>query len=113
MSDTISPVAMSIAADAVNQQANAGGHLSLSGAPPRGGAIDAKQVDAAVERLNTSLQSLGTKLSFSVDRQTKDIVITVHNSETGEVIRQIPPESMLRVSEHIEELLGVLFDAEG
>jgi flagellar protein FlaG len=113
MSDTIAPVAMSIPADAVSQQPGSDGHFSSVAKYHNTEAADPGKISAIVERLNTSLQSLGTKVSFAVDHQTKDIVITVLNSTTGEVIRQIPPEAMLRVSEHIQELLGVLFDAAG
>jgi len=34
------------------------------------------------------------------------------NKETGEVVRQIPNEVVIRVANSIEDLKGVLFDAE-
>ncbi|MCX6135374.1 MAG: flagellar protein FlaG [Ignavibacteriales bacterium] len=68
------------------------------------------EIDSALRELNTAMRSLGTSLSFSVDGVTKQTVVTVTDAQTHEVIRQIPSEDMLRVSQRITELLGVLFD---
>ena len=69
-----------------------------------------KQVDEIVHNLNKSMQDLGTQVSFSVDSDTKHVVIKVIDAATKEVVRQIPPENMLRLSENIRELLGVMVD---
>ncbi len=86
-----------------------------SGTPPqessgRTAALPAEKVRAVVEELNRSMQAMGTSLSFSVDAITRKTVIRVMNDQTGEVIRQIPAEDMLRMSQRIAELLGVLYD---
>ena len=41
------------------------------------------------------VNGLGLELEFSVDKETKVTVVKVVNSETGEVVRQIPPEKLL------------------
>jgi flagellar protein FlaG len=69
-----------------------------------------KQVDELVHNLNKSMQDMGTQVSFSVDRDTKHVVIKVIDTVTKEVVRQIPPEEMLRVSENIRKLIGVRVD---
>ena len=71
------------------------------------------EIDTAVLELNRSMKLMGTKLEFSVDSITKRPVVTVVDAETHEVIRQIPSEEMLKVSQRITELLGVLFDQAG
>jgi len=38
-------------------------------------------------------------------------VIKVTNSTTGEVIRQIPDETVLRIAHTMEALKGMLYDA--
>jgi flagellar protein FlaG len=68
------------------------------------------EVDSALRELNHAMRSLGTSLSFSVDGVTQQTVVTVTDAQTHEVIRQIPSADMLRVSQRITELLGVLFD---
>ncbi len=69
-----------------------------------------EKVRAVVEELNRSMQAMGTSLSFSMDAATRKTIIRVLNDRTGEVIRQIPAEDVLRMSQRIAELLGVLYD---
>jgi flagellar protein FlaG len=73
----------------------------------------ADEVAAAVQELNAAMKVVNTNLSFSIDNITKQTVVTVTDENTHEVIRQIPSEEMLKVSERIAELLGVLFDHAG
>jgi len=75
------------------------------------GGHPAADIHAAVAQLNASMKLAGTKLSFSVDSITKQTVVTVVDSETGQVIRQIPSEAMLKISQQITALLGAIFDA--
>jgi flagellar protein FlaG len=70
------------------------------------------EVKKTVEELNEAMQTVGTALSFSVDKETGRTVVKVLDSKTGEVIRQIPAEEMVRVSQRIAKLVGVLFDDE-
>ncbi len=44
------------------------------------------------EKLNVASLSVGRDLRFEVDLNSRRAVIQVLDSETGEVIRQIPPE---------------------
>jgi flagellar protein FlaG len=111
MSATIDAVAP-IAASAILRAGNgeSGGRSPASrergGDPPPTG-----NIHAAVAQLNASMKLSGTKLSFSVDAATKETVITVVDSGTGEVIRQIPSETVLKISEQITAMLGAIFDA--
>lgn len=79
-------------------------------AVPQGRALSADEIAAVVKELNAAMKIVNTNLSFSVDSVTKKTVVRVVDAQTQEVIRQIPPEEMLRISERITELLGVLFD---
>uniref|UniRef100_A0A832ISV8 Flagellar protein FlaG n=1 Tax=Fervidobacterium pennivorans TaxID=93466 RepID=A0A832ISV8_FERPE len=47
---------------------------------------------------------------FRIDKDTNMVVIKIKDPETGEVIRQIPPELALKLAKNIQELLGVLMD---
>ena len=48
------------------------------------------------------------KLSFRVDDATKQVVVSVIDPETDDVIRQIPPEEMLRLAEKLDSTRGSL-----
>ena len=66
--------------------------------------VEQVEIELLVEELNTNLQSIGRDLRFQVDLDSRKSVIQVLDRETGEVIRQIPPE---KVSTFITESGGL------
>jgi len=70
-----------------------------------------KTLQEAVDRVNEQLRQNGRALNFSIDKASNRTVITVKNSASGEVIRQIPDETLLRVAHTLEELKGLLYHA--
>jgi flagellar protein FlaG len=62
------------------------------------------------EKLNQSVQKIQRDLSFTVDDTQGDIVVKVIDRSTQEVIRQIPSEDMLRLSQSFEEVNSLLFN---
>jgi len=68
------------------------------------------QLQEATEQLNRQMQRDQRDLSFSVDGSANKIVVTVKNTESGEVIRQIPSEAALRVAHNLDEIKGLLED---
>jgi len=71
-----------------------------------------KKLDEAVNRLNEQMQDNRRQLGFSVDDRLNRQIVRVTNKETGELVRQIPSEVVIRVANSIENLKGVLFDKE-
>ncbi len=69
-----------------------------------------KNLQEAVTRLNDQMQSKGRDLSFSVDETIDRTIITVKNLQTGEVVRQIPTEEVVRLAHSIEDMKGLLFN---
>ena len=69
-----------------------------------------KNLHEAVSRLNEQLKSKGRGLIFSLDERIDRTIITVKNLQTGEVVRQIPTEEVVRMAHSIEDLKGVLFN---
>lgn len=69
-----------------------------------------KNLQEAVTRLNEQMQSKGRDLSFSMDERIDRTIITVKNLQTGEVVRQIPTEEVVRMAHSIEDMKGVLFN---
>jgi uncharacterized FlaG/YvyC family protein len=51
-----------------------------------------------------------SELSIGVDKEADIIVVKLVNSETKEVIRQIPPEEMLRLAARMKELEKTFLD---
>ena len=65
--------------------------------------------DRVVE-LNSYMQNMNRSLQFSVDDQSGDTVIKVIDSETDELIRQIPAEELLVLRSSLEEYRGMLLE---
>ena len=65
----------------------------------------------AIERLNEMMRKNGRELNFSMDESIDRVVITVKNSQTGEIVRQIPDAAAMRVAHNLESLKGMLHNA--
>jgi flagellar protein FlaG len=59
--------------------------------------------------LQSLFQGFQRKLTFHIDDATKRVVITVVDSETDEVVRQVPPEEILRLAASLEEVRGSFY----
>jgi len=69
-----------------------------------------RNLQDAIQRLNEMAQSKRQNLNFRIDDAANRFVITVKNTQSGEVIRQIPNEAVLKVAHNIEELKGLLLN---
>jgi flagellar protein FlaG len=63
-----------------------------------------------IEKANKALEGRYTTLEFSVHARTRQISIKVMDKETGEVIREIPPEKTLDMVARMWEMAGILVD---
>ena len=70
------------------------------------------EIDSAISQLNDYAQNLKRELHFSVDEASGRTVIKVTDPETEEIIRQIPPEEVLRIAESLEDNSGFLLRAQ-
>ncbi len=55
--------------------------------------------EETLEKLNEVLRERARELEFSVDDSSGRTIVRVIHSESGEVIRQLPPEVVLRFAE--------------
>lgn len=58
--------------------------------------------------MNSHLESMNMSIQFNVDKGSKDIVIKIVDRNSGEVIRQIPSDEVLRLREHMTEMAGLI-----
>lgn len=66
-----------------------------------------QQLIKAVKAIDSAhLFGQNTELTFALDRQTKRPVVRILDAKTREVIRQIPPEYVLRMAEDLREANG-------
>ena len=65
-------------------------------------------VAKAAAKLQEFVNSMGRNLNFSVDETTGYNVVRVVNPDTGELIRQLPSEELLKISRDFQRLNNVL-----
>lgn len=78
--------------------------------PPTPVANEPVQVPLDGEKEKFSLEKSDIKASFSYDQELKQIIIVLKSEETGEVIRQFPPEKILHLLAGFAELSGKKVD---
>lgn len=70
------------------------------------------ELDNAVSSLNEHMQSIRRDLNFSVDEDSGRVVVKVVDTETNEVIRQIPSEEVMALARGIKDYSNRLFEAQ-
>jgi hypothetical protein len=65
-------------------------------APAAGSQPSRDDLNAAVKKLNESMPPSAQSLEFSIDEDSKDIVVKVIDQSTKEVVRQIPSKRRSR-----------------
>lgn len=64
----------------------------------------------AVVEINRALEKIPTTLAFQVDGASKRFVVNVADISTGDIIRQIPGDAVLRIARQLESMKGIIFD---
>jgi flagellar protein FlaG len=64
----------------------------------------------AVFEINKALEKIPTTLAFQVDDTSNRFIVNVADISTGELIRQIPGDAVLRIARQLESLKGIIFD---
>ena len=70
-----------------------------------------RNLQDAVNMLNQQMASTNRGLGFRIDEAVGGPVVTVRSADTGEVVRQIPNEVVVRVAHNIEKMKGLLLNA--
>jgi len=72
--------------------------------------VSERIVIEAIERANNAIVGSNRKFEFTIHESTKEIMIKVLDSETNEIIREIPPEEILDMVAKIWEMVGIIVD---
>jgi flagellar protein FlaG len=78
--------------------------------------VDPKKVNNVVREAVDFFEKFAKEnqfnLKFSVDDRSKSVVVQVLEKGSGKLIRQIPPEEILKLRQRISDLLGMIYDKE-
>lgn len=67
-------------------------------------------IDKTLEQLNDSMQAWATGMRFDVDEDAQRIVVSIVDSTSGEVLRTVPSEAVIRIAKLIVQLQGSAID---
>lgn len=110
--DGIAPVQAISMDRRVSGAPDAGRLPDAEGKPPVAGNPEGRQAGYAGGvggDFRAQLQAQDARLTFETDRESGKLVVRLKDS-SGKVIRQIPPDEMLRLARAIDQYLGLLVD---
>jgi flagellar protein FlaG len=70
-----------------------------------------ERIREMIAELEAALPAQSNSLSFHVDEALDRPVITVVDKNSGEIVRTLPSEEIIRVAHNIEKMRGILFDS--
>ncbi len=76
-------------------------------APP----IEVPKIESVTKQIDSFLRSIGRSINFRVDPGSGEMVVSVIDANTGEVILQVPGEESLRLAQRIDDSLSAIVDA--
>lgn len=68
------------------------------------------ELEEAVKRLADAIEQTPTATKITVDKELDRFIVQVTDKQTGEVVREIPGEAILKIARNIENLKGLLYD---
>lgn len=69
-----------------------------------------QDVQHAVQKIQETVANLAHNLLFSIDEDTGRTIIKVMDTNTDEVIRQIPTEEAIEIAHTLDKVQGLLFN---
>jgi flagellar protein FlaG len=78
----------------------------IPAAPP----VEIHKIESVTRQIDSFLRSMNKSLQFRLDESTGRMIVSICDSETGEVIRQVPGEEALRIAQDLENRLTGMLD---
>ncbi|CAB3635174.1 flagellar protein FlaG [Achromobacter sp. ACM04] len=63
-------------------------------------------LDKALDEINDQMKAWSTQLQFEIDPNVHQVVVSVIDAESGDVIRTIPSETLLKIAKMIVNMQG-------
>lgn len=70
----------------------------------------ASDIKEAIKLLNESLAKAPTKAVIYKDEELNRFIVKIADKKSGEIVKEIPPEALLKFARNLQELKGILFD---
>jgi len=72
-----------------------------------------KKLTNTVKHLNEHMTTLDTNILFGFNDKIDTMFVSVTEKSTGKIIRRIPTEEAMKLSEKMKEIVGMIFDKKG
>lgn len=72
--------------------------------------VDEKNVKDAVDKLNKLFEGTSTHVEYEAVGKTRRLSIRIVNSETKEVITELPPKKIIQMIDRLCEIAGIMVD---
>jgi len=72
--------------------------------------LDEQVLQEGTEKLNEMTRIFDRSFHFEIHEKSKRWMVQVINTETGEVVREIPPEKILDMVARLDQLVGLIVD---
>jgi len=69
-----------------------------------------KRIEQVVDQMREMAKQNNRDLAFDIDQTANRFVIRVTNPTSGELVRQIPTEDILRIAHRIDGMKGIIFE---
>lgn len=64
----------------------------------------------AISTLNAALEKTKTRALITRDEEINRFIVRIADEDSGEIVREIPSEAILKFSRNLQELKGLIFD---
>ena len=78
---------------------------------PKDAVTEQDKLKMAVQEIEKFVQSVKRNLEFSIDEPSGKVIVRVIASDSGEVVRQIPNEEVLKLANSLNDASSLLFSA--
>ncbi|MDK2820363.1 MAG: flagellar protein FlaG [Clostridia bacterium] len=68
------------------------------------------EIKQSVKQLNETLDIFNIKVRFKIDREDDELYIYLIDTEKSEVIRRIPPETLMEAANRMQNMVGLILD---
>ena len=100
-----------------NSASNTAQQIAAASITPTGAQV-AQNIEQNIAELKADSQALqkmtemvgGNKLQFSVNKELGSVVVSIVDSTTNQVIKQIPSEDMQKLKLRLRKAIGSMFD---
>ena len=71
----------------------------------------AAELRDAINTLNSALEKTPTKAIITRDEELNRFIVRIADQASGEIVKEIPSEALLKFARNLQELKGLIFDA--